>query len=96
MSQTVEVAIYGQRYTVRGEAAPFYVVELARQVDEQMRTLAAGMKAVTPTKAAVLTALNLAHELHQARRLQQESVVSMDKLAEGLLESIEETLGGTR
>lgn len=54
MSQTVEVEIYGQRYTVRGEADQSYVVELARQVDEQMRTLAAGMKAVTPTKAAVL------------------------------------------
>jgi len=96
VSQTVEVEIYGQRYTVRGEAAPFYVVELARQVDEQMRAVAAGMQAATPTKVAVLTALNLAHELHQARTLQQASAESVDKLAEGLLASIEETLGGSR
>ena len=96
MSQTVEVEIYGQRYTVRGEADQSYVVELARQVDEQMRALAAGMRAVTPTKVAVLTALNLAHELHQARTLQQASAESVEKLAEGLLASIEETLGGSR
>ena len=96
MSQTFEVEIYGQRYAVRGEADQAYVVELARQVDEQMRTLATGMKAATPTKVAVLTALNLAHELRQARKLQQESAESVEKLAEGLLESIEETLGGSR
>lgn len=96
MSQTFEVEIYGQRYAVRGEADQAYVVGLARQVDEQMRTLAAGMKAATPTKVAVLTALNLAHELHQARKLQQEDAESVEKLAEGLLESIEETLGGSR
>ncbi len=96
MSRTVEVEIYGQRYAVRGEADQSYVLELARQVDEQMRALAAGMQMATPTKVAVLTALNLAHELHQARRLQQENAESAEKLAEGLLESIEETLGGAR
>ena len=96
MSQTFDVEIYGQRYAVRGEADQAYVVELARQVDEQMRTLAGGMKAATPTRVAVLTALNLAHELHQARKLQQENAESVEKLAAGLLESIEETLGGAR
>jgi len=96
VSQTFEVEIYGQRYAVRGEAEQAYVAELARQIDEQMRTVAAGMKAATPTRVAVLTALNLAHELHQARKLQQENAESVEKLAAGLLESIEETLGGSR
>ncbi len=95
MSQTFEVEIYGQRYAIRGEADQGYVVELARQVDEQMRTLAAGMKAATPTKVAVLTALNLAHELQEARKLQKDAD-HVEKLAEGLIESIEETLGGAR
>jgi len=95
VSQTFEVEIYGQRYAIRGEADQGYVVELARQVDEQMRSLAAGMKAATPTKVAVLTALNLAHDLQQARKLQKDAD-HVEKLAEGLIESIEETLGGGR
>ena len=95
MSQTFEVEIYGQRYAIRGEADQDYVVELARQVDEQMRVLATGMKAATPTKVAVLTALNLAHELQQTRKLQKDAE-RVEKLAEGLIDSIEETLGGTR
>ena len=96
MSKAFEVEIYGHRYTIRGEADEGYVQELARRVDEQMRTLAAGMKVATPTKLAVLTALNLAHELHQILKHQRENVEDVDRRAVGLIESIEEALGGTR
>ena len=96
MSKSFEVEIYGHRYTIRGEADAAYVQELARRVDEQMRTLAAGMKVATPTKLAVLTALNLAHELHQALKHQHESVEDVDRRTVGLIESIEEALGGSR
>ena len=95
MSRTFEVEIYGQRYAIKGEAEQAYVEELARQVDEQMRAVAAGMKSATPSKVAVLTALNLAHELQQARTL-HDNAEQVDKLAEGLIDSIEETLGGTK
>lgn len=96
MSEKFEIEVYGQRYTIRGEADQVYVNELARQVDEQMRTLATGMKVATSTKVAVLTALNLAHQLRQARKSQQENLENVEKLAGGLIDSIEETLGGGR
>ena len=96
MSEKFEIEVYGQRYIIRGEADQAYVNELARQVDEQMRTLAGGMKAATSTKVAVLTALNLAHQLHQARKSQRENLENVEKLADGLIDSIEETLGGSR
>ncbi|TLY25798.1 MAG: cell division protein ZapA [Nitrospirae bacterium] len=91
VSQRFEVEIYGQRYAIRGEADQAYVNELAREVDEQMRTLAGGMKVATPAKVAILAALNLAHQLHQARKFQHEKV---EQLADSLISSIEETLGG--
>ena len=93
LSQRFEVEIYGQRYAIRGEADQAYVNELAREVDEQMRTLAGGMKVATPAKVAILAALNLAHQLHQARKFQHEKV---EQLADSLISSIEETLGGAR
>ena len=96
MSKPFVVEIYGQRYTIRGEAEEAYVQDLARRVDEQMRSLANGMKTATPTKLAVLTALNLAHELQQVTRHQDESGEEIDRRATGLIESIEEALGGSR
>lgn len=96
MSKAFEVEIYGQRYTIRGEGEEGYVKELARRVDEQMRTLSTKMKLASPTKLAVLTALNLAHECSTIGKQQQESQEEMDRRAGGLIESIEETLGGKR
>ncbi len=93
MSQKFEVEIYSQHYAIRGEADQAYVNELAREVDEQMRTLAGGMKVATPTKVAILAALNLAHQLHQVRKFPQDKV---ERLADSLISSIEETLGGAR
>jgi len=51
------------------------------------------MKVATPAKVAILAALNLAHQLHQARKFQHEKV---EQLADSLISSIEETLGGAR
>jgi cell division protein ZapA len=96
VTQPFIVEIYGQRYTLRGEAEPAYVQDLARRVDEQMRALARGMKTATPTKLAVLAALNLAHELQQVTQHQHESGEEIDRRAVGLIQSIEEALGGSR
>ena len=94
MSRPFEVEIYGHRYTIRGDAEESYVQELARRVDGHMRTLAKKMKTVTPTQLAVLTALNLANELDQALKQQKESCEQINRRATGLIESIQETLGG--
>lgn len=96
MSKAFEIEIYGQRYTIRGEGEEAYVKELARQVDTQMRTMAAKMKVASPTKLAVLTALNLAHECSLIGKQQRENQEEIDRRAGGLIESIEETLGGKR
>lgn len=96
MSQAFEIEVYGHRYTIRGEAEESYVRELARQLDERMRILAAKMKNVTPMQLTVLTAINLTNELNQALKQQQEHADDLDRRAAGLIDSIQETLGGSR
>jgi cell division protein ZapA len=96
VNQAFEIEIYGQRYTIRGEAEQGYVQELARHVDEQMRTLAAKMRTVTPTQLAVLAALNLANELHQAMRRQQDDSEDLNRRAVDLIETIQDTIGEGR
>ena len=96
MSQAFEIEVYGHRYTIRGEAEESYVRELAQQLDERMRILATKMKNVTPMQLAVLTAINLTNELNQALKQQQEHTDDLNRRAEGLIDSIQETLGGNR
>lgn len=96
MSHPCEIEVYGHRYTIRGEADESYVRELARQVDERMRTLATKMQNITPLQLAVLTAINLADELTQARKLHEQHAEDLNDRAAGLIETIEQTLGKTR
>ena len=92
----VEVEIYGERYTIRGGADGQQVKRLANDVDRRMRELALTMRTATPAKIAVLTALHLAHELHEIRALQQEKEADLDRRAFDLMETIEAELGPVR
>jgi cell division protein ZapA len=96
VNQACEIEVYGHRYTIRGEAGESYVRELAKQVDERMRTLAAKMKNVTALQLAVLTAINLADELNQATKQHDQHAEDMNRRAACLIATIEQSLGKTR
>lgn len=90
--KTTEIEIYGQRYTLKGEADEQYLKRLASFVDDQMRSLARNMKTATPTRLAVLTAINIAHMLFNAEQVSQQGDSDLERRALTLVESIEETL----
>ncbi|MFM8541209.1 MAG: cell division protein ZapA [Nitrospira sp.] len=94
--KTVEVEIFGQRYTITGEADEEYVKRLANYVDTQIRVLAQGLKTGTRAKLAVLAALNITHQLFQAERTRQEGEDELARRTLSLVESIEEQLEPTR
>lgn len=90
MTKTTDVEIYGQRYTIRGEADEGYIRRLAGLVDGQMRQLAEGMNTTTPSRLAVLTALNLAHQLFEAEKKRTQGEADVERRMVSLMESIEE------
>ncbi|MCP9451286.1 MAG: cell division protein ZapA [Nitrospira sp.] len=92
MSRTVEVEIYGQRYAIRGEADDEYIRRLAHYVDDHMKRLAAGMRTATPVKLAVLTAVNLAHQLFESEKKRRQGEADLERRMEVLMESIEEQI----
>lgn len=96
MNQACEIEVYGHRYTIRGEAGESYVRELAKQVDERMRTLAAKMKNVTALQLAVLTAINLVDELNRGTKQHELNAEDMNRRAACLITAIEQSLGKTR
>lgn len=96
MTKTIEIEIYGQRYSIKGDADEEYVRRVAAYVDEHIRTLAQGMKTATLSKLAVLAALNLAHELFQSEHTRRQGEVDVERRALCLMESIEEQLHPSR
>ena len=68
MSEPVTVRILDREYTVGvSEAERASLTSAARMLDLRMREIRGGNKLVAPDRLAVLTALNLAHELQQLR-----------------------------
>lgn len=92
MTKTIEVEVYGQRFSLQGEADESYFHELAKYVDEQMRTLAQNMKTSTPTKLATLAAINIADQLFQQQRLQRDGEIEVERLTQSMLEHIDHQL----
>lgn len=70
----VTARIMGEDYVIRARASAEHVTEVAAKVDECMRRVAAADPRLSLRDAAVLTALNLADELHQADARQRQLV----------------------
>ena len=90
MAKTIDVEIYGQRFAIRGEADEAYIRRLASFVDGHMCHLAEGTNTTTPSKLAVLTAINLAHQLFEVERKRAQGEADVERRMTSLMESIEE------
>lgn len=92
MTKTIDVEIYGQRYAIRGVADDAYIRRLAHFVDDHMKHLAEGMKTATPSKLAVLTAINLAHQFFESEKKRAQGEADVDRRMDTLMESIEDQM----
>lgn len=92
MTKTIDVEIYGQRYSIRGEADEAYIRRLAHFVDDHMKHLAENMNTATPSKLAVLTAINLAHQLFESEKKRAQGEADVERRMVTLMESIEEQM----
>ncbi|SRR6266498_1668469 len=63
----VEVDILGQKYTIRSEATPEYVRELAGYVEKRAREIDSASPGQDPTKVLALAALYIADEMFRLR-----------------------------
>jgi len=68
---SVEVYILGQKYTVKGDASEEYIMKLASYVDEKLKEVHSSIPNITPVKASILAALNIADELFKMKNDQE-------------------------
>ncbi len=88
----VVVEIFGQNYTLRGDADEPYVRELARFVDRKLRDLSAQTKVSDLSRLAILSAINIAHEYYQLRDEQQQhqtAIRQIGRKTRDIIESLE-------
>ncbi|MEC4679790.1 MAG: cell division protein ZapA [Nitrospirota bacterium] len=90
MTKTIEVEVFGQRFSLQGEGDEAYFHKVAEYVDAQMRTLAKQTRTSTPTKLAILAAINVTDQLFRQQRGEGEN--EMDRRAQLLLETIDQHL----
>jgi cell division protein ZapA len=64
----VKITIRGRQYTVRSDEAGGDTQQIAREVDARMAEVATHTRSFDEYTIALLTALNLASELHQLRQ----------------------------
>jgi cell division protein ZapA len=72
-STRVSVRVFGEDYTILGEAEPSTILEIARMVDERLKELEQAMPQASRERLAVLCAMNLADELLQSLSLEKTS-----------------------
>nr|MBN2278047.1 cell division protein ZapA [candidate division Zixibacteria bacterium] len=93
--KVVRVAIFGEEYSIRGNANGDYMLRVADCVDKKMRDIALRSKNRSPHKIAVLAALNLADELLDLKdNLEANNSITENK-ARNLLELLDSKLEGS-
>ena len=88
MKQVVDVVVLGQQLTVTSDDGPEHVREAARYLDETMRTVAAGGRAVATLDVALLAALNIASEYQKLQVEHKELTEMIDRLSRRLLDEL--------
>ncbi|MBE0425429.1 MAG: cell division protein ZapA [Nitrospirae bacterium] len=69
---SIEVYILGQKYTIKGDAPEEYIMELASYVDKKLKEVYNISPNITPVKASILAAFDIADELFRLRNEQEE------------------------
>jgi cell division protein ZapA len=89
--ETIQVEIFGQTYALKGGNDPQRVRDLAAYLNARMKDVQKSTGISDGYRVAILTALNIADELHRLRSqqdvLQKATVKSIDRLLDLTRES---------
>ena len=78
---STEVYILGQKYTIKGDAPEEYIRELASYVDAKLKEVHKSSPNITPVKASILAALDIADELFKLKNQQEELTKDIEEKA---------------
>jgi len=88
--ESVQVEIFGQTYSIKGNDDPASIRELAAFVDAKMKEVQKGTGTADPLRVAILTALTMSDELNRLREQKGALEQSTEGVAKRLLELTEQ------
>lgn len=88
----VQVEIFGNSYTIRGEADQEYILEVAAYVDRKMRDVTEKVPVASLSKVAILASLNIADELFKERARNREHEEGFRSRAERIHAALDRVL----
>lgn len=83
--ESVQVEIFGQTYSIKGQDDPAYIRELAAFIDVKMKEVQKGTGTVDPLRVAILTSLTITDELYRLRAQHGAMEKAADKATKRLL-----------
>jgi len=89
VSKKLQVEIFGRRYTLQGNSEQAYAQELASYVGLKMQEISEHSPGSPFSKLAILSAINIAHELFQLRNQEEASTAELSSKTQRMIESIE-------
>lgn len=92
--ESVQVEIFGQRYSIKGAADASYIRSIAAFVDAKMREVQAATGTLDPHRVAILTALTIADELQRLKDRHGSLEISTAAGLRRLIELIGQDSGG--
>ena len=90
----VRITIRGRQYTVRGDESSGDIEAVAADLDTRLSEVASRTRAFDEYTVALLTALNLASELHSLRRQVASRLDDMDREAASVAAILEAAIPG--
>ena len=88
--QKITVEIFGQQLNLKSEADPKFATDLAEFVDGQIRKVSNQIN--DPLKVVLLASLNIANELFEEQKSQQETTAAISERADLLIEMLEKSI----
>jgi cell division protein ZapA len=95
VSRSVKVTIAGHRFSVRTDAKPQYIRELANFVNHKLETIKSAGKAASSQSTALLLAMTLADELYQVKDRQDRLEREVRQRTSRILKVLEQEAEGT-
>jgi cell division protein ZapA len=89
---TVKVNIFGSEYPIKSEADPEYVKRVAKYVDRKMREISDKVDIRSPSKVAILAALNITDELFREKADKDKTFAEVEDRTAELAEWLKKAL----
>lgn len=93
-TNSVKVHIFGNTYSINGDASPEYILKLAEYINGKMEEVSANIANSNPAQVAILVALNLADEFFQLKKLKSGYESALEEKTKILISMLDEGLIG--